>query len=580
MRRISFLLSLWVVPALCLAQVPKSNHVVVVLEENHSYSSVVGNTAMPYFNSLASQNVLFTQYYANTHPSIGNYFMMTTGQIITNNDSFTGTVTQDNIVRHMLTAGKTWKSYAESLPSVGYTGGNTGAYVRRHNPFTYFSDVLNSSVEKLNLVPFTQFAIDMNNNALPNFSYIIPNVNDDAHNGTLSQADNWLKTYIAPLLANPGFQSDGILIIVFDESTDTDTAHGGGHIAALMVGPGVKKDYRSSTLYQHQNILRTAMDALGITSYPGAAATAADMSDAFTPLPSPSPSPSPTPAPNPSVCSAGSIGVTVCSPGSGSTVASPVRFTAAARSNVAITAMRIYLDNVSVYLTHSGTLDVSLPVAAGTHKAVVQAWDSSGAVFKTGVSITVTPTTSGCTAATSGVTICSPAGGSTVGSPVQVTAAAKSGLGSITAMRIYLDNVSVYLSHSASLDASLPVAAGSHKLVVQAWDSAGAVYKTTVSVTVGLAASACTASTVGVTVCSPGGGSTMSSPLLITAAAKSALGTITAMRIYADNLSVYATRGDKVNTSVPLAPGAHKLVVQAWDSTGAVYKSARTITTL
>ena len=74
---------------------------------------------MPYFNSLASQNVLFTQYYANTHPSIGNYFMITTGQIITNNDSFTGTVTQDNIVRHMLTAGKTWKSYAESLPSVG-----------------------------------------------------------------------------------------------------------------------------------------------------------------------------------------------------------------------------------------------------------------------------------------------------------------------------------------------------------------------------------------------------------------------------------------------------------------------------
>src|SRR6185437_5774136 len=205
-----------------------------------------------------------------------------------------------------------------------------------HNPFTYFSDVLNSSVEKLNLVPFTQFAVDMNDNALPNFSFIIPNVNDDAHNGTLTQADNWLKTYIAPLLANPAFQSDGILIIVFDESTDTDTAHGGGHIAAVMVGPGVKKAYKSSTLYQHQNILRTAMDALGMASYPGAAATAAGMSDAFTGAPTPTPT----------TCAAGSVGVTVCSPASGSTVASPVRFTAAAKSNLAITTMRIYLDNV------------------------------------------------------------------------------------------------------------------------------------------------------------------------------------------------------------------------------------------
>src|SRR5215472_7471783 len=90
--------------------------VVVVVEENHGYSSVIGNSAMPYLNGLASQYGLATQYYADTHPSIGNYFMMTTGQIITNDDSFMGTVGVDNIVRHLLNAGKTWKSYAESLP--------------------------------------------------------------------------------------------------------------------------------------------------------------------------------------------------------------------------------------------------------------------------------------------------------------------------------------------------------------------------------------------------------------------------------------------------------------------------------
>ncbi|HET9183431.1 MAG TPA: alkaline phosphatase family protein [Candidatus Angelobacter sp.] len=377
MRKIVPLLSLCVLSALAAAQVPKSNHVVVVVEENHSYSSVIGNSSMPFFNSLASHNVLFTQYYANTHPSIGNYFMMTTGQIITNNDSFTGTVTQDNIVRHMLTAGKTWRSYAESLPSVGYTGGNTGAYVSRHNPFSFFSDVRNSSVEKLNLVPFTRFAADLQNNALPDFSYIIPNVSHDAHNGTLAAADNWLKANITPLLSNKQFQQDGILIVVFDESVDTDTAHGGGHIATLMAGPGLKKAYRSGKLYQHNNLLRTVMDALGMRTYPGSAATAVDMTDGFIGLASSS------------ACTAASVGVTVCSPAAGSTMSSPVRVTAAAESTVAITAMRIYVDNVSVYFTKSASLDTSIAVKPGGHHVVVQAWDSRGAIYKNARTITV-----------------------------------------------------------------------------------------------------------------------------------------------------------------------------------------------
>ncbi len=92
---------LLMVSAFATAQVPNSNHVVVVVEENHSYSSVIGNASMPYLNSLASQNALATQYYANTHPSIGNYLMMTTGQIITNNDGYMTTITADNIVRHV-----------------------------------------------------------------------------------------------------------------------------------------------------------------------------------------------------------------------------------------------------------------------------------------------------------------------------------------------------------------------------------------------------------------------------------------------------------------------------------------------
>jgi phosphatidylinositol-3-phosphatase len=260
--------------------VPSSTHVFLLVEENHTYSSVIGSSSMPYLNSLASKYGLATQYYANTHPSIGNYFMLAAGAIITNNDSFCSTITNDNIVRHLLTAGKTWKSYAESLPSVGYTGCGSGSYVKRHNPLAYFSDVANSS-EKNNLVPFTQFSKDRINGTLPNFSFIVPNLNDDAHDGTLAQADNWLKTNIAPLISSATFQKDGILIIVFDESVDSDTAHGGGHVAAVIIGPKVKGGSKPTTLYQHQNTLKTLMQALGLKTFPGAAGSAQAITGVF-----------------------------------------------------------------------------------------------------------------------------------------------------------------------------------------------------------------------------------------------------------------------------------------------------------
>src|SRR5204862_136747 len=86
-------------------------HVIVVVEENTDYSSVIGSSSMPYLNGLAQQYALATKYYAVTHPSIGNYFMMTVGKIITNDDSYSGVVSDDNIICRLIAAGKTWKSY-------------------------------------------------------------------------------------------------------------------------------------------------------------------------------------------------------------------------------------------------------------------------------------------------------------------------------------------------------------------------------------------------------------------------------------------------------------------------------------
>lgn len=265
-------------------------HVFVVMLENHSYSSVIGSSSMPYLNRLAKSYAYAKSYYANTHPSVGNYFMLTTGQIISNDDSYTQTVTADNVVRHLISAGKTWKEYTEGLPYVGYTGGNNGEYTEHHNPLSYFSDVRNSTAQRQNLVPFTHFPTDLSNHALPRYSFIVP---DNDHNGhdcpdtipyctdseKLAAVDSWLQTNIEPLVLSSDFNAThgGLLVIVFDESTDS--IQGGGHVAWVVVGPSVKKGYVSTTLYQHPSTLRLVSEAVGLTTFPGAAATAPDMEE-------------------------------------------------------------------------------------------------------------------------------------------------------------------------------------------------------------------------------------------------------------------------------------------------------------
>lgn len=259
---------------------PASSHVFLVVEENHSYSDVITNGGMPYLDGLASKNGLATQYYADTHPSIGNYFMLTTGQIENNSDSFTGTVSDDNVVRELVKANKTWRSYAESLPGVGYLGGDVYPYLRHHNPFTYFSDVIGTN-QASNVVPFSQFSSDLTGSNVPDFSFIVPNALDDAHDGTLAAADQWLQTNIDPLIKSSAFQNNGLLIIVFDESETLDIRHGGGHVAAVLIGPRVKSGIQSSTLFQHESTLRLMLSTLGITSFPGNANSAPDMGEFF-----------------------------------------------------------------------------------------------------------------------------------------------------------------------------------------------------------------------------------------------------------------------------------------------------------
>jgi phosphatidylinositol-3-phosphatase len=272
---------------------PTADHVFLVVLENHSFSQVIGSSSMPYLNSLASQNSLATNYFGNVHPSIGNYFMLTTGQIITGNDAFDGVVPDDNLAG----AGKSWKAYMQSIPAQGYIGADVLPYVKRHNPFAFFTDVAgadgqHATAQAANIVPLSQLAADMAASALPNFGFIAPDFNHDAHqcpdgsssgcpdSARLATADMWLRTNIDPLIKSPAF-ANGVLIVLFDEGDFSDLANGGGQVAVVLAGSHVKMGFRSTTFYQHQNVLRLILDLLKVSDRPGAAASAASMNEFF-----------------------------------------------------------------------------------------------------------------------------------------------------------------------------------------------------------------------------------------------------------------------------------------------------------
>ena len=368
------------------AQVPQSDHVFLLMEENHSYEQVIGNSAMPYLNSLAKSYAVATKYDANSHYSIPNYFWITTGAYVTLSDNTTQIFDVNNVTRYLNSAGKTWKAYEESLPYAGYVGPTKGNYLKNHDPFAYLTDVVNSS-EKLNIVPFTQLATDILNNNLPNYAFIKPNGADDGHNGNLATADAWLKTNLKTLLSTQLFQpgGNGILFITFDESLDSDCRPlatcphlpengGGGRVATLIISPLVKTGYKSSVFFRHPSVLKTMLLALGISGAPGAAQSATPM-DVF--------------QGSSGGCVPNTVNpsVTICTPSAGQTVTSPVHIVALTTDSKTVNLMQIYVDGVKKYQVYASSLDTSLAMTSGTHRLAVKA--SDGTNFKQVIYITV-----------------------------------------------------------------------------------------------------------------------------------------------------------------------------------------------
>jgi hypothetical protein len=243
-------------------RVPAFTHVVVVVFENHEASSISGNPDAPTFNALAHKYATLTTYDAVGHPSLPNYLALVAGSAHGIRSDCTDCVVRArNLADTLAAAGKTWKTYAEDLPYRGFTGGYSGRYAKKHDPFLYFRDVANSRARRNRVVPFPQLGRDLARHRLPDFSLVIPNLCNDMHDCSVATGDAWLRAHVVPLLRSPQLRG-GVVFVVFDEGT-SDTG-GGGHIAALALGPTVRGGSRFARATNHYGLLRTIEDAWGL----------------------------------------------------------------------------------------------------------------------------------------------------------------------------------------------------------------------------------------------------------------------------------------------------------------------------
>jgi hypothetical protein len=155
-----------------------------------------------------------------------------------------------------------------------------------------------------------------------------------------------------------------------------------------------------------------------------------------------------------------------------------VTINASASSAHTITGWHIYVDSVDSYSVNNvSSISASVTMSVGTHTVIVRAWDSTGAYGDQTFTLNVVG--AGVT-----VTVSSPANNATVSSPVTINASAASSH-PITGWHIYVDGVDSFSQNNvSSISASVAMSAGTHTVIVRAWDSTGAYGDQTLTLTV------------------------------------------------------------------------------------------------
>ena len=246
-------------------------HVFIIVMENKEYGAVIGSPQAPYINGLAQRYATATDYNGVTHPSLPNYLALTSGSAdgVTTDctpPSAGCEVNVSNIADELEKSGRTWKEYAESMPSNCYMD-NSGEYVTKHNPFEYYTDIVtHTSRCNAHVVPYTQLASDLQSTqTTPNYAFITPNLCDDMHDCSVASGNNWLAANIPAILNSKAFTTqNSLLVLTWDEGDSASN-----RIPTILIGPNIKRGYQSSKAYNHYALLHTieaAWDLPGLTA--------------------------------------------------------------------------------------------------------------------------------------------------------------------------------------------------------------------------------------------------------------------------------------------------------------------------
>lgn len=231
-----------------LASLPRPAHVIVLVEENKTLAQIDGAHSAPFINALVRRGALYTNAHGVAHPSLPNYIALFSGLTNDNGDACPATgfsPVAPNLASELIGTHLTFGGYAEALPSTGSTVCAAGTYARKHAPWVAFKNVPASLGHPFSALPAYS--------ELPTVSFIVPDVDDDMHDGTIAEGDAWLKDHIEGLVRWAAAH-DTLLIVTWDEGYDR-----GNTIPTILLGPMVRPG-RYGKRIDHYNVLRTIED--------------------------------------------------------------------------------------------------------------------------------------------------------------------------------------------------------------------------------------------------------------------------------------------------------------------------------
>jgi hypothetical protein len=328
--------------------VPPYRHIVVIVEENKDYAQVVDPASAPNIAHLAADYGNATAFFAEVHPSEGNYVALLGGDTfgIHDDDAYychagmadpfcagaagpayaDHTVTAPSLGDQLAKAGLSWKGYYEDLPSPGsgavitsrpaYDNGTrkTALYASKHSGFMNFASAQHDAARAQHIVDFKALDADLAGGGLPSFALIVPNQCNEMHGlhgpnipadcdganpaALIARGDRVVGDLVKRLQATAAWRGpeNMAIVITFDEASgkardgccgvtpDAPSNFGGGHIPTIVITNHGPRGVADATPYNHYSLLRTFEDAFGIGEHLGHAADGGSGVVAMAPL--------------------------------------------------------------------------------------------------------------------------------------------------------------------------------------------------------------------------------------------------------------------------------------------------------